>query len=123
MPAILAAPALSARPAGAAARPSARIPPRASAARWIGAAAVAVAAAAAGASRTVAASVADDPQEGSLAVCQLVGGNWEPLCSLANFEDMVAQHNSQQGRASKSAASATGQRSQSPAPRWLYKGI
>lgn len=130
MPALLAARPLSARPVGTAARRSCRIPPQASAARWIGTGAVAAAAAAAAASRTAATSASagtDDHQEGSLAVCQLLGGKWEPLCSLANFEDMVAQHNTQQGRASKAgAASFSGGPAgdqQGQGPRWLYKGI
>ncbi len=81
MPTLLATRSLPARPVGTAAGRSARIPPRASAARWIGAGAVAAAAAAA-ASRTAATSASagtDDHQEGSLAVCQLLGGKWEPL--------------------------------------------
>ncbi|KAL4424626.1 hypothetical protein ABPG77_002244 [Micractinium sp. CCAP 211/92] len=81
MPALLAACALPARPACTMTRPHVRVPPPAAAARWIRAAAVAAAVAAAGASRTAAASAADH-EEGSLAVCQLVGGKWEFLWAL-----------------------------------------
>ena len=85
MPALLAAPGLSARPTGSAVREYARAPPPAVAARWIRVAAASAAVAAAGASRTAVASAsltaaaADDHPEGSLAVFQLVGGKWEPV--------------------------------------------
>lgn len=48
--------------------------------------------------------------------------------SLANFEDIVAQHNTQQGRVTKTAeasafAGGPGAIHQRHTPRWLYKGI